>query len=68
MSVKVGDLVSCQPRLLRERGEAQYEREMGMVIGHIDNDDGGAPWPVVRWRNGEISMPIPTDLVVISDP
>lgn len=67
MSVKVGDLVSCQPRLLRELGEAQYEREMGMVIGHID-EERGDPWPVVRWRNGEISMPIASDLVVISDP
>jgi hypothetical protein len=41
---------------------------MGMVIGHIDNEDGGTPWPVVRWRNGEISMPVSSDLVVISDP
>lgn len=65
---KVGDLVSCQPELLRKAGETQYQRDLGMVIGHITDDDSGDLWPVVRWRNGEISMPIPTDLVVISEP
>ena len=67
MTFKVGDLVSCQPLLLREAGEAQYQREMGMVIGHINDDTSGDLWPVVRWRNGEISMPIPSDLVVLSE-
>ena len=68
MRFKVGDLVSCQPELLRKAGETQYQRDLGMVIGHITDDDSGDLWPVVRWRNGEISMPIPTDLVVISEP
>jgi len=67
LTYKVGDLVACQPLLLREVGEAQYQREMGMVIGHISDDTNGDLWPVVRWRNGEISMPIPSDLVVISE-
>ena len=66
MTFKVGDLVSCQPQLLREVGEAQYQRELGMVIGHISDDESGDLWPVVRWRNGEISMSIPSDMVVIS--
>ena len=67
MTFKVGDLVSCQPLLLREVGEAQYQREMGMVISHISDDTNGDLWPVVRWRNGEISLPIHSDLVVISE-
>lgn len=67
MKVKVGDLVSCQPELLRELGESQFQRDLGMVINLIPDHAGGEPWALVRWRDGEVSIPITSDIVVISE-
>lgn len=67
MSVSLGALVSLQPELQRELCEPHY-RDLGLVIQLVPDAEGGEPWPLIRWRSGEISMPIPTDLVVISEP
>jgi hypothetical protein len=53
--------------LLREVGESQYQRDLGMVINLIPDQAGGEPWALVRWRCGEISIPMTSDLVVISE-
>jgi len=68
LSPKVGDLVVTRPELLRALDDDGPASGMGMVISLVKDPDGTGHWPLIRWTNGEFSLPIPTDLVVISEP
>lgn len=65
--VKVGDLVTTRPELLRALDDEGHTSDLGMVINLIPDRDGGEPWPLIRWSSGEIVIPIASDLVVISE-